>query len=345
MGRGLVERQAGDRDGIRIDFMPTALICGITGQDGAYLSRFLLGKGYRVVGTSRDAQIAGRCNLLRLRIDSDIELVSMNLTDFGSVIKTLSRAAPDEVYNLAGQTSVGLSFDQPREAMDSIAIGSLNLLEALRFLRSGARLYNACSSECFGETGNAAADETTAFRPRSPYATSKAAAFWQVANYREAYGMFACSGILFNHESPLRPTRFVTRKVAAAVARILGGRREKLLLGDVDICRDWGWAEEYVEAMWLMLQHDRADDFVIATGETHSLREFVVACFTPFGLDWNEFVEIDPSLLRPADIRCSRGDPRRARGTLDWQARTRMLEVAHRLVEGELRSASPASSV
>ena len=232
--------------------MKKALICGVSGQDGAYLAQLLLNEGYEVWGTSRDAQISSFRNLDVLGIKEQVKLVSMSLTDFRSVLQVLTRSQPDEVYNLAGQTSVGLSFEQPVETLESIATGTLNLLEAIRleairFLGASIRFYNASSSECFGDTGGQAADENTPFRPRSPYAVAKAAAFWEVANYREAYGLFACSGILFNHESPLRPERFVTQKIVASACRIAKGSNEILSLGNIEIRRDWGWgwAPEY----------------------------------------------------------------------------------------------------
>ena len=219
---------------------PTALICGVSGQDGGYLARSLIGQGYTVVGTSRDAQVNSFANLDRLGIRDRVRLKSMSLTDFRSVLTVLAAVEPDEVYNLAGQSSVGLSFEQPVETLESISMGTLNLLEGIRFLGRPIRFYNAGSSECFGDTGDRPADERTAFRPRSPYAVAKAAAVWQVANYREAYGLFACSGLLFNHESPLRPERFVTQKVIRAACRIAGGSGEALVLGDLGIARDWG---------------------------------------------------------------------------------------------------------
>lgn len=312
-----------------------ALICGISGQDGAYLARFLLGKGYEVFGTARDAQMASFDNLRRLQIKGDVELGSMAVNDFRSVLQTLVRVRPDEIYNLAGQSSVGLSFQQPVETLESVSVGTLNLLEAIRFSELPVRFYNACSSECFGDTGESAADENTPFRPRSPYAVAKAAAFWEVANYREAYGLFACSGLLFNHESPLRPERFVTQKIIKAACRIAAGSDERLRLGNISICRDWGWAPEYVEAMWLMLQQPVLDDYVIATGETHSLAEFVAEAFTRVGMNWKDHVEIDDALLRPTDISIGKGNPAKARGVLGWEARYRMADVVRCMTEAE----------
>ncbi|CAN0443479.1 unnamed protein product, partial [Phaeothamnion confervicola] len=233
---------------------PRALIFGVTGQDGAYLARFLLTKGYEVFGTSRDAEVARTAGLVSVAGEGRVTLISASPVDFRSVFSSISRCTPDEIYNLAGQTSVGLSFSQPVETMESIAVGMLNILETVRLLNPRIKVYNAGSSECFGDTGEQPADESTAFRPRSPYGVAKAAAFWQVANYREAYRLFCSSGILFNHESPLRPQRFVTRKVVRTAVAISKGSPERLRLGPLDITRDWGWAPEYVEAMWTMLQ-------------------------------------------------------------------------------------------
>ena len=311
-----------------------ALICGVSGQDGSYLAQLLLGKGYHVFGASRDAQVASFNNLIRLGIRDDVALDSVSLVDFRSVLQALMKIQPDEVYNLAGQSSVSLSFQQPVETLESIAQGTLNLLEAIRFTGRPVRLYNAGSSECFGDT-DLPADENTPFRPRSPYAVAKAAAFWEVANYREAYGLYACSGMLFNHESPLRPERFVTRKIVASACRVAAGNQGQLELGNISIQRDWGWAPEYVEAMWLMLQQDKPQDYVIATGESHTLEEFIETAFSCLGLDWEKYVVLDPALLRPADITVGKADPTRAREHLGWQARHRMRDVVRMMVEAE----------
>ena len=316
--------------------MKKAFICGISGQDGAYLAQLLLRRGYQVTGSSRDAQISPFANLHRLNLRQEVAVESVAITDFRSVLQALIKVEPDEVYNLAGQSSVGLSFQQPVETMESIGIGTLNLLEAVRFLGKPIKFYNACSGECFGDVPHAA-DETTPFRPRSPYAVAKAAAFWEVANYREAYKIFACSGILFNHESPLRPERFVTKKIIAAACRIARGSAEKLRLGNINIKRDWGWAPEYVEAMWLMLQQDKPDDYVIATGESHSLEEFVSAAFAQVGLDWQDHVVIDPELFRPTEIVVSAGNPEKATGVLGWRARYNMPEVVRMMCQDELQ--------
>ncbi|MFL5486474.1 MAG: GDP-mannose 4,6-dehydratase, partial [Gemmatimonadaceae bacterium] len=278
----------------------TALIVGVSGQDGAYLSRLLLDRGYDVHGTSRDAQASSFANLKRLGIHDRVKLWSMSTTDFRSVLQVLLRVKPDELYNLSGQSSVGLSFEQPVETLESLATGTLNLLEGIRFSGLQVRLYNAGSGEVYGDTNGIPATEEMRFAPRSPYAVAKAAAYWQVTNYREAYQLHACTGILFNHESPLRPERYVTRKIVAAACRIADGSAETLVLGNMDIARDWGWAPEYVEAMWMMLQQDIADDYIVATGTTHTLEEFVETAFRCVGLEWREHVRTDASLFRPA---------------------------------------------
>lgn len=313
-----------------------ALICGVSGQDGTYLAQLLLRKGYEVYGTSRDAQISSFKNLETLGIRGRLKYESMTLTDFRSVLQVLSKIEPDEVYNLAGQTSVGLSFEQPVETLESIATGTLNLLEVIRFLEKPVKLYNASSSECFGDLSKSGADENTPFHPRSPYAVAKAAAFWQVANYREAYGLFACSGILFNHESPLRPRRFVTQKIISGVCNILKNRSEKLYLGNLDVQRDWGWAPEFVEAMFLMLQQEKPDDYVIATGASFALREFVVEAFNYVNLNWNDYVVSDSSLLRPTDLSISRGNAEKANQKLNWRAKYQMPEIVKMMMEAEL---------
>ncbi len=257
----------------------------------------------------------------------------MALNDFRSVLQVIDKVQPHEIYNLAGQTSVGLSFEQPVETMESTTVGTLNLLEAIRFSKANIKLYNAGSSECFGNTGDRAADETTPFRPRSPYAVAKAAAFWEVANYREAYNLFACSGILFNHESPLRPQRFVTQKIVKAACRIAQGAAEKLYLGNLSVQRDWGWAPEYVQAMYQMLQQPQPDDYVIATGKTHSLEDFVAEVFSNLNLHWQDHVVTDLSLLRPTDIARSQGNPTKAKQQLGWQSHYQMPEVVHGMIE------------
>jgi GDPmannose 4,6-dehydratase len=312
-----------------------ALICGVSGQDGSYLARLLLEKGYEVWGTSRDAQVATFANLERLQIRDRIVLRSMASNDFRSVISVLYDCEPDEVYFLSGQTSVGLSFEQPAETLESICLGTLNLMEAIRLLRKKVRFYNAASSEIFGDVGVQPADEATMLSPRSPYAVAKASAFWLVQNYREAYGIFACNGILFNHESPLRPTRFVTRKIVAAACRIAAGSGETLSLGRLDIVRDWGWAPEYVDAMWRMLQRDSPRDYVIATGQANSLEAFVAHAFSMVGLEWQRHVALSADLLRPTDLAWSQGDASRASRELLWTATRYMREVIEGMVAAE----------
>ena len=318
-----------------------ALVCGISGQDGSYLARLLLQKGYEVHGTSRDAQISSFTNLRRLGIHDKVAFPSMAPNDFRSVLQVLAKIQPDEIYNLAGQSSVGLSFDQPVETLESISMGTLNLLEAMRFIGGSIKIYNAGSSECFGNTPDEPANEETPFRPRSPYAVAKATAYWEMANYREAYDLFSCTGILFNHESPLRPERFVTQKIVKSAQRIAAGSDEKLNLGNISIARDWGWAPEYVEAMWLILQQDQPEDFVIATGQTNTLEDFVAAIFDSLGMDWKDHVSSDPSLLRPSEIMVSRGDPGKAERVLGWQAKSSMTDVARMMVDA---SPSPAAT-
>lgn len=300
--------------------MKVALITGVSGQDGPLLARFLLGKGYQVWGTSRDAQGASFGNLRRVGIQDQVRCITMVPEDFRSVLVALRKSQPDEVYHLAGQSSVGLSFEQPAETMQSISMGTLNMLEACRMLDAPPRVYYAGSSESYGNTQGVAATETTPFHPQSPYAVAKASAFWLVNNYRDAYRLFACTGILFNHESTLRPERFVTQKIIAAAKRIGAGSTETLRLGRLDIARDWGWAPEYVEAMWLMLQQEQAEDFVVATGHTFTLEEFVASAFQSVSLDWRQHVIQDEKLFRPTDIEVSRANPAKARARLGWSA-------------------------
>ena len=314
----------------------TAVICGIGGQDGAYLAAHLLKLGYTVVGTSRDAQGGQFSGLEALGIRDHVKRVSMSLVDFRSTLQALKKAAPDEVYNLAGQSSVGLSFDQPVETFESIVVGTINLLEAIRLLERPVRLYNAGSSEMFGTAGEEPASETTVLKPRSPYGIAKATSFWQIAQYREAYGIPAATGILFNHESPLRPERFVTQKIVAAACRIASGEENSLRLGDLSIRRDWGWAPEYVVAMHRMLQLEELQDFVIATGVTTSLEAFVAEAFKSVGLDWRRHVIRDPSLVRPSEIACGKADTRRANQQLGWTAQSTMPDVVRMMVEARL---------
>jgi GDPmannose 4,6-dehydratase len=315
--------------------MKRALIFGVSGQDGAYLSRLLLEKGYEVHGASRDAESQSFHRLEVLGLRDRVMTHSASPRDFRELLQLIDGIRPDEIYNLAGQSSVGLSFSQPVDTMDSIAQATLVMLEVIRYLRLPVRLYNSASSECFGETspGNAS-DENTPFFPRSPYATAKAAAHWTTANYREAYGIYACSGILFNHESPLRSERFVTKKIFAAAAEIAAGSSRRLTLGRLDVARDWGYAPEYVDAMWRMLQQDKASDFVIATGESHTLEELTETAFAEFSLDWRDHVDIDRSLFRASEIKCSRGNPDKSRRLLGWEAAVRFPELVRLLARG-----------
>jgi GDPmannose 4,6-dehydratase len=313
-----------------------ALIFGVSGQDGAYLSRLLLDRGYDVHGASRDAESQSFRRLAALGIRDRITTHSAAARDFRELLQLIDGIRPDEIYNLAGQSSVAFSFSQPVETMDSIAQATLVMLEVIRYLKLPVRLYNSASSECFGEVApGEASDESTPFFPRSPYATAKAAAHWTMANYREAYGIYACSGILFNHESPLRSERFVTKKIFAAAAGIAAGVRARLTLGRLDVSRDWGYAPEYVEAMWRMLQRDEPRDFVIATGESHTLEELTAAAFARFNLDWHDHVDVDPSLYRASEIAYSRGNPERSRRLLGWEATTRFDELVGILADAE----------
>ena len=316
--------------------MRKALICGVSGQDGGYLAQLLLNKGYQVWGTSRDAQMANFANLVHLGIRQQVEVLSMAQSDFRSVLNTLSRAEPDEIYFLSGQSSVGLSFDQPAESIDSIVYGVLNMLEAVRFLGRSIRIYHASSSECFGEVvPGEQANELTPFRPRSPYGVAKASAHWLISNYREAYGLYCCNGILFNHESPLRPARFVTRKIVASACEIAAGSGKRLSLGRLDIARDWGWSPDFVEAMWRMLQQEKPDDFVIATGKPHTLESFVAKAFAQVGLDWKAHVDVDPTLFRPSEIAHSAGNPEKAMKELGWKSAVTFTELISNLVKAE----------
>ncbi len=310
-----------------------ALICGIRGQDGSYLAEFLLNKGYEVWGTSRDIGSGNFNNLSFLGIQGKVHLISMNTTDFISVFRVINEISPDEVYNLSGQSSVGLSFDQPKETIESIVLGMLNILEAVRESKKIVRIYHAGSSECFGNTKNKPANENTPFDPLSPYAIAKTTASMLVKNYRSAYGMHVSNGILFNHESVLRPERFVTQKILHTAKKIYEGSVEKLSLGRIDIARDWGWAPEYVEAMWIMLQQDKSDDYVIATGVTTTLEDFVSQVFGFYNLDWKDHVSHSKALVRPLDIRNSYADPSKAEKLLGWSASVKMPDLIGKLIQ------------
>ena len=312
--------------------MSSVLICGITGQDGAFLAQHLLEKGFEVHGTSRDALASNLWRLKALGIESNIFLHSMALNDFRSVLHVLSSLKPSQIYNLAGQTSVGLSFEQPVETFESIVMGTLNLLEAIRFLNYPTKLFNAGSSECFGNTLEPATEQTS-FNPRSPYGVAKASAYHLVANYREAYSLFACSGILFNHESHLRSKRFVTQKIIDSVVRIANGSQEKLSLGNIEIVRDWGWAPEYVRLMHKILEQDVPEDYVICTGQSYSLKEFLECAFSYFKLNWKDHTTIIAELLRPSDISMSVGNPDKAGKFLEWQPLINMPSIVDLMIK------------
>jgi GDPmannose 4,6-dehydratase len=314
----------------------SALIFGISGQDGAYLSALLLKKGYKVYGTSRRPGTSEFTTLIDLGISHKVSVRSVNMCDLHVISKLITEVVPDEIYNFAGQSSVGMSFHKPAETFESIVSAMLNILEAVRLTRPETRVFSASSSECFGNTGGTAATEMTLFNPVSPYGEAKAIAFRHIASYRQRYGLYFCSGILFNHESLLRPVHFVTRKIAQAVARIALGEDEGLTLGDISIQRDWGWAPEYVEAMWATLQQDTPEDYVIATGQSFSLQDFVASAFATVNLDWIHYVRFDDSLRRPAEIQSIFGCPNKAADKLDWRARTFLPEIASRMVKGEL---------
>jgi len=306
-----------------------ALIFGVTGQDGSYLASSLLEKGYVVWGTSRVNSESTLDNLRRLNLIGRLNLLTVEPTDIESVQRAFSEAEPDEVYYLSGQSSVAISFQRPAETLQSNAIGLLNVLEAGRLSSRAVRIYNAGSSEIYGDTGKQEATESTPFNPCSPYGVAKLSAYWLVKHYRNAHQIYACTGILFNHESPLRPERFVTQKIIRAVKKISEGSMDRLTLGRTDIIRDWGWAPEYVEGMWAMLQLDEPVDLIIATGESHSLGEFISHAFAILGLDWQRYIVEDLSLSRPTDLIVSRANPSKALGILGWAPTVRM----HRVIE------------
>jgi GDPmannose 4,6-dehydratase len=321
----------------------TALITGITGQDGSYLAELLLGKGYEVHGVVRRSSSMNRGRIDHLQHTnpshpegSRFVLHYGDMTDSGGLNRLVKTVRPDEIYNLAAQSHVQISFDQPEYTGDADGLGAMRLLEAIRTTGLPTRFYQASTSEMFG-LSPAPQSETTPFHPRSPYAAAKLYAHWMTVNYREAHGLFASSGILFNHESPRRGENFVTRKVTRGIAQILAGKADKLRLGNLDSKRDWGHARDYVEAMWLMLQQDTADDFVIATGEMRSVREFVETAFGAAGLDWNKFVVLDEAFLRPADVSELRGDASKARKKLGWEPKTSFAELVHEMLENDLK--------
>lgn len=318
--------------------MPTALITGVTGQDGAYLAQFLLERGYQVVGLMRrsaSADVIGE-RLRWLGILNEVRLVDGNMTDLASLIRVVQQGRPDEVYNLAAQSFVATSWHQPLLTGSVTALGAANLLEALRIARPQARFYQASSSEMFGRAQDAVQSERTPFYPRSPYAVAKLYAHWMTVNYRESFGMHASSGILFNHESPLRGIEFVTRKVTDGVARIKLGLARELALGNLDATRDWGHARDYVRAMWLMLQQNSPDDYVVATGRSVSIRDMVSMAFAAAGLDWQEFVVTRQDLLRPAEVDRLKGDASKARAKLGWVPTIELETLLGEMVEADL---------
>jgi len=323
--------------------MPKAFITGITGQDGSYLTELLLGKGYEVHGLVRRSSSLNRSRIDHLRPyetgpNQRLYLHYGDLADSVSLVKLLYHLQPDEIYNLAAQSHVRVSFDIPEYTADITGVGAARILEAI--VESGigkkVRFYQASSSEMFGKAQETPQRETTRFWPRSPYGCAKAFAHWLTVNYRESYNLFACSGILFNHESPRRGENFVTRKISLAAARIKRGLQEELLLGNLDARRDWGYAKEYVEGMWRMLQQDIPDDFVLATGETHSIREFLDAAFGSLDLDWRTHVRFDQRLIRPSEVDLLVGDFSKARDVLGWEPNTRMRALAELMVNADL---------
>jgi GDPmannose 4,6-dehydratase len=329
-----------------------ALITGITGQDGSYLAELLIGKGYQVHGLMRRSSTFSTGRIEHLyrdphQADVPLRLYYADLADSSSLINTVNRIRPDEVYNLGAQSHVKVSFEMPEFTADTTGMGSLRLLEALRHADWPVRFYQAGSSEMFGMVRESPQRETTPFYPRSPYAVAKVFAHWMTVQYREAYGLFAVNGILFNHESPRRGRTFVTRKVTRGLADILAGREKKLYLGNLDARRDWGYAPEYVEAMWSMMQQPEPEDFVIATGEMHSVREFVEEAFRLVGLDWEEYVEIDPRYFRPTEVDELRGDSSKAAEKLDWRPRTGFRALVRLMVEADLKGAGidPATAI
>ncbi len=320
--------------------MKNALITGITGQDGSYLAELLLSKGYDVHGIIRRASTFNTSRIDHLYRDPHINGIRLflhygDLSDSTSLIKLLYRLQPDEIYHLGAQSHVRVSFDIPEYTGDITALGTIRLLEAIRETEIDCKFYQASSSEMFGKVVESPQSEKTPFYPRSPYAVSKVYAFWMTVNYREAYGLYACNGILFNHESPRRGPTFVTRKITRAISRIKAGLQKKLYLGNLDAKRDWGFAPEYVEGMWRMLQQDEPDDYVLATGETHTVREFLKEAFTHAGMDWQEYVELDSRYLRPTEVDMLIGDPQKAEKVLGWKAETRFGKLAQLMVDAD----------
>jgi GDPmannose 4,6-dehydratase len=320
-----------------------ALITGITGQDGSYLAEFLLAKGYDVYGIIRRSSSFNTDRIDHIYQDQHtkgirLHLVYGDLNDASSVNRMLRTVQPDEIYNLGAQSQVRTSFDIPEYTCDVNGLGTLRLLEAVRENGCLTRFYQASSSELYGKAEEVPQNERTRFQPRSPYAIAKLFAYWTTINYRESYGTFACNGILFNHESPRRGETFVSRKISRAAARISLGMQDKLYLGNLDAQRDWGYAKEYVEAMWLMLQQDEPEDFVIATGETHSVREFLDEAFGQLSLDWHRFVEIDARYFRPAEVDLLLGDATKARQKLGWEPKVKFKELVRIMVQADLEA-------
>ena len=322
----------------------TALITGITGQDGSYLAELLMSKGYEVHGLIRRSSSFNTQRIDHLYSDphesgARLFLHYGDLTDGASLRKVLSEVRPNEVYNLAAQSHVRVSFDQPVYTAEVDAVGTVRLLEAIRDVQCGARFYQASSSEMYGKVSETPQNEFTPFYPRSPYGCAKLYSYWQTVNYRESYGMFCCNGILFNHESPRRGETFVTRKITRAATRIKVGLQDKLYLGNLDAKRDWGFAGDFVEAMWLMLQHDEPGDYVIATGKTHSVREVLDLAFSRAGLDWRDCVEIDSRYYRPAEVDMLLGNASKARRLLGWEPRVNFEQLVAMMVEADLELA------
>ena len=313
-----------------------ALITGITGQDGAYLSKLLLDKGYEVYGLLARRSSPTIWRLEYLGVLDKVRLLEGDLTDIASITRALITSEPDEVYNLGAQSFVATSWEQPLLTAGATGLGALHILEALRQVRPQARFYQASTSEMFGKIQEPMQSEKTPFYPRSPYGVSKLFAHWMTINYRESFNIFGCSGILFNHESPLRGIEFVTRKVTDAVARIKLGAQDKLALGNIDAKRDWGFSGDYVEAMWLMLQQDAPDDFVVATGRTTTVRDMCRIAFDHVGLDYEKYVVIDPRFYRPAEVEVLLGNPAKAKAKLGWEARTSLEDLMRMMVDADL---------
>jgi GDPmannose 4,6-dehydratase len=316
--------------------MKTALITGITGQDGAYLAKFLLEKGYEVYGTYRRLSTPNFWRLQHMGVFDDVHLIPVDLIDAPSLGEAIKTSKPDEIYNLAAQSFVGASFEQPIGSGEVTGLGVTRMLEAVRQTVPDAKFYQASTSEMFGNGNPEHQNETTAFTPCSPYAAAKLYGYWVSRIYREGYDIFACNGILFNHESPLRGLEFVTRKVTNTVAKIKLGIEKELRLGNLDAKRDWGYAPEYVESMWLMLQHSKPDDYVVATNETHSVREFVEIAFSTVGLDWEKYVKIDKRFMRPLDVNILCGDCSKIKKVLNWEPKTKFNELVKLMTEADL---------